>query len=199
MTAMLLSTMEPKPLVYVGVPTWGNTIPIMTHAGLETITYPYLDARNTGFDLAACIDNIRNAPCNSSFYFQACCHNPTGTDISESQWRALGVELKAKSHLAIIDIAYQGLGSGLEEDAIGVRVFSELGLEMLVCQSFSKNFALYGERCGALHVVAQSPHDAANAQARLASLIRSEISSSPAYGSRLVKLILRDECKRSIW
>ena len=114
-------------------------------------------------------------------------------------WSKIAKELKAHNHLPVIDVAYQGLGGGLDEDAAGVRQLADAGIEMLVCQSFSKNFALYGERCGALHVVASSGAAAANVRDQLRSLIRREFSSSPAYGARIVKIVLEDQELRTKW
>lgn len=191
--------MQPKPRVYIGVPTWGNHVPIFQDAGLETTTYAYLDSSKHAINFPVILDTIRTAPAGSVFVLQGCCHNPTGVDLSLQQWKQLAAELKAHGHLPFFDTAYQGLGDGLDEDSAGVRVFAEAGMEMLVCQSFSKNFALYGERCGALHVVGHTPEVAANVQDRLRSLIRHTYSSSPAYGSRLVKIVLSDGKLSELW
>lgn len=191
--------MEPKPRVYIGVPTWGNHIPIFQDAGLETTTYPYLDASQHAVDFTALLDAVRSAAQGSIFVLQGCCHNPTGVDLSLSQWEELAREMEQYGHLPFFDTAYQGLGDGLDEDASGVRIFMNAGIEMLVCQSFSKNFALYGERCGALHFVSNSQKVAANVQDRLRSLIRHTYSSAPAYGSRLVKIVLNDADLRKEW
>ncbi|GKT55743.1 aspartate aminotransferase [Colletotrichum tofieldiae] len=198
--ALLISkTMQPKPKVFIGVPTWGNHIPIFKDAGLETTTYPYLDSSKHAVNFAGFLEVVRSAPKGSVFVLQGCCHNPTGVDLSIQQWQELAMEMKAHGHLPFFDTAYQGLGDGLDEDSAGVRVFVASGMELLVCQSFSKNFALYGERCGALHVVGTTEEVAANVQDKLRSLIRHTYSSSPAYGSRLVKIALsnnnmRDNC-----
>ncbi|KXH39962.1 aspartate aminotransferase [Colletotrichum simmondsii] len=191
--------MEPKPRVYIGVPTWGNHIPIFQNTGLETTTYPYLDASKHAVNFTALLDTVRSAAQGSIFVLQGCCHNPTGVDLSLRQWEELACEMKYYGHLPFFDTAYQGLGDGLDEDAAGVRVFVDAGIEMLVCQSFSKNFALYGERCGALHFVGNSQEVAANVQDRLRSLIRHTYSSAPAYGSRLVKIVLNDPDLRKEW
>lgn len=166
---------------------------------METITYQYLDSSKHAVDFSALITAVRTAPPASIFILQGCCHNPSGVDLSTQQWKELASEMKAHGHLPFFDCAYQGLGDGLNEDAAGVRIFVEAGMEMLVCQSFSKNFALYGERCGALHVVADSSEVASNVQDRLRSLIRYTYSSPPAYGSRLVKTVLDDNDLRKAW
>ncbi|GKT43349.1 aspartate aminotransferase, mitochondrial [Colletotrichum spaethianum] len=198
--ALLISkTMQPKPKVFIGVPTWGNHVPIFQDAGLETATYPYLDSSKHSVDFDGILKAVRSAPKGSVFVFQGCCHNPTGVDLDGEQWQKLAVEMKAHSHLPFFDTAYQGLGDGLDEDSAGVQVFVASGIEFFVCQSFSKNFALYGERCGALHVVGKTKEVASNVQDRLRSLIRHTYSSSPAYGSRLVKITLSTESMRGDW
>ncbi|KXH57983.1 aspartate aminotransferase [Colletotrichum salicis] len=191
--------MEPKPKVYIGVPSWGNHLPIFQDVGLETATYPYLDASKHAVNFTALLDAVRSAAQGSVFVLQGCCHNPTGIDLSPAQWKELASEMKYYAHLPFFDTAYQGLGDGLDEDAAGVRVFTKAGIEMLVCQSFSKTFALYGERCGALHFVGNSQKVVANVQDRLRSLIRHTYSSAPAYGSRLVKIVLNDTDLRKEW
>ncbi|KAJ5951287.1 Pyridoxal phosphate-dependent transferase major region subdomain 2 [Penicillium vulpinum] len=195
----LARLLDTKPAVYLGTPTWNNMKPLCDHAGLETVEYPYIDPQTSKFSFQPCIDAIRTAPAGSVFVLQGCCHNPTGKDITPEQWQLFGEKIKAHGHLAFIDIAYQGLGDGLDEDAAGVRILSRLGIDMVVCQSFSKNFALYGERCGVLHIVTGSAEAAKNTKDQLRSLIRREYSSSPAYGSRLVTIVLENPELRREW
>lgn len=130
---------------------------------------------------------------------QGCCHNPTGADPTHEHWMAIAQEMKTKTQFPFFDFAYQGFGDGLEEDAYSVRLFAAQGFEMLICQSFSKNYALYGERCGALHVVTTSPVAAQNVHDQLRCLIRWEFSSSPAFGSRLVSIIQESDVLRGQW
>lgn len=111
----------------------------------------------------------------------------------------IAAAIQESGHLALFDIAYQGLGNGLDQDAYPIRLLAGMGVEMLVCQSFSKNFALYGERCGALHVVAASADEAAAVKDHLRCLIRWEFSSSPAFGSRLVNIVTNDQELRDEW
>jgi aspartate aminotransferase, cytoplasmic len=197
--ASLLADTFPSKQVYIATPGWGNHIQIFQGAGLEVVTYRYLDRTNYAPDIQGLVENIRTAPRGSIFLFQGCCHNPTGVDFSLQQWKQVAQEMKASGHLAFVDIAYQGLGEGLNEDAAGVRALVNEGLEMLVCQSFSKNFALYGERCGALYSVSHTSTIASNVQDKMRSLIRRSYSSSPAYGSRLVKIVLSDQTQRALW
>ncbi|KAI4600070.1 hypothetical protein KJ359_001171 [Pestalotiopsis sp. 9143b] len=198
--ALLLATnIQPNPKVFVGVPSWGNTVPLFKQVGLEVETYRHVDPATKQVDFETCLRTIREAPAKSIFSLQGCCQNPVGADFSPEQWNILAAELKAREHLPFIDIAYQGLGDGLNEDAAGVHIVTETCPEVIVCQSFSKNFALYGERCGALHVVAKTPETAANVKDQLRVLIRQEFSSSPAFGSRLVKIVLSDAELRQKW
>lgn len=196
---LIAKTSHPKPKVYTGIPTWGNHLDIFQNVDMETITYPYLDSSKHAVNYPALLNAVRTAPPGSVFILQGCCHNPSGVDLNIQQWEELASEMRSNGHLPFFDTAYQGLGDGLNEDAAGVRIFVEAGMEMIVCQSFSKNFALYGERCGALHVVAESSEVAFNVQDRLRSLIRYTYSSPPAYGSRLVKAVLNDNALRKAW
>ncbi len=166
---------------------------------LEITKYRYYDKQRGRVDFNSCIEAVRNAPTNSVFILQACCHNPTGADLTQGQWQILAQEMKAKECFPFFDIAYQGLGESMENDAFAVRLFAEMGFEMIVCQSFSKNFGLYGERCGVLHVVSNDQSVAAKVQDQLRCLIRWEYSSSPAYGSRLANIILGDAELSGVW
>ncbi|CAG9978558.1 unnamed protein product [Clonostachys byssicola] len=202
LAASLLTQLNPTtnpPTVYVGVPAWGNYKPLMKLVGLDVVEYTYYDSVNRSIDFAAILRAARDAPSGSVFVLQGCCHNPTGADPTPAQWDELALCLKQRGHLPLFDVAYQGLGNGLEEDVYSVRAFARMGFDMLVCQSFSKNFALYGERCGALHAVCGDARQAANVRDRLRCLIRWEFSSAPAFGSRLVNITLGSDALRAQW
>ncbi|KPM35914.1 hypothetical protein AK830_g10638 [Neonectria ditissima] len=198
---MLMSRSVPgmSKTVYVGTPAWGNYVPMLALAGLEAKTYRHYDAKTGGVDWPSVLAAVRAAPEGSSFVLQACCHNPTAADFTKEQWRALAQEMKARGLFPVFDIAYQGLGNGLDDDIYSVRYFAEQGFEMLVCQSFSKNFGLYGERVGAVHALCPTADVAAAVHDQLRFLIRSEFSSSPAYGARLVDLVLSDPAREVVW
>ncbi|CAG9998267.1 unnamed protein product [Clonostachys byssicola] len=185
--------------IYVGTPTWGNYVPMFNLLGLEVQTYNYYDKETGEVEFASLLAAVRTAPKGSTFVLQACCNNPTASELTEQQWRTLAEEMTSRGHLPFFDIAYQGLGRGLDEDAYGVRHFASLGSEMIVAQSFAKNLGLYGERVGALHVVASTKEAAAAVKDQLRCMIRWEFSSSPAYGSRLVDLILSDPESQAKW
>lgn len=188
------------PQVFIGTPTWGNYDPLFRAVGLDKInTYTYYSRERGAVDFTNMLHAVRTAPRHSIFVLQACCHNPTGMDLSRDQWTILAREMKLRGHFPFFDMAYQGLGALLEDDAWAVRHFACLGFEMVVCQSFSKNFGLYGERCGVLHVLSDDAEVAFRVKDRLRSLIRWEFSSSPAYGSRLVTIIAEDEGLKEDW
>lgn len=184
--------------VYIGTPAWGNYEPIFRLVGIDVVKYTYYDI-NTGVDFSGMLEQVETAPAKSIFVLQSCCHNPTGADLTTEQWDQLGEAFKKHDVLPFFDIAYQGLGSGLDADAYGIRRFVELGLEFVVAQSFAKNFGLYGERAGVLHIVGKDEENARNIGDQLRSLIRWEFSSSPAYGSRLVTIVLEDAELSKIW
>lgn len=181
---------------YVGIPTWGNYEPLFRHAGFETESYRHYDSEKARLDFTETLNAVRMAPKQSIFILQACCHNPTGADLSREQWSFLAKEFKAQSHFAFFDVAYQGFGSEAINNGVGdvwgLRYFKEQGIPMLVCQSFSKNMGMYAERAGALHVVCDNSKIATNVLDTLRSLARWEYSSAPAYGAQLASIILND-------
>jgi aspartate aminotransferase len=179
--------------VYIGTPAWGNYEPLLNLVGLEVVKYRYYDSNKGTVDFQSVLDAVSRAPTGSIFVLQGCCHNPSGLNLTQSQWQDLADAMKRRDHFPFFDMAYQGLGASLEEDAYGLRYFEQVGFELLACQSFSKNFGLYGERCGVLHVVGGDKSIVANVYDQLRCLIRWEFSSSPAYGARLVNTILASE------
>lgn len=184
--------------VYIGTPAWGNYESIFNLVGVRVAKYKYYDAKN-GTNFVEMLRAVETAPARSIFILQSCCHNPTGADLTKAQWDQLAESFRKHEVLPFFDIAYQGLGEGLEDDAYGVRRFVSLGLEVMVAQSFAKNFGLYGERCGALHVVGKTKESTENIREQLRSLIRAEFSSSPAYGSRLVTIVLENRDLAKTW
>lgn len=185
--------------VYVGTPAWGNYEPLFNLIGFEVVKYRHYDAERGVVAFSDLLGAVDQAPNSSIFVLQGCCHNPSGADLSKEQWNALARAMKPKNHFPFFDMAYQGLGGPLDEDAYGLRHFAEQGFELLACQSFSKNFGLYGERCGVLHILVEGQAVAANVYDQLRCLIRWEFSSSPAYGSRLVNTILKNTSLTSQW
>ncbi|KAF1951188.1 aspartate aminotransferase [Byssothecium circinans] len=178
--------------IYIGTPAWGNYEPLFALAGFSLEKYNHYDAATGTVDFDSLIGAVNSAENGSIFVLQACCHNPSGADLTASQWEKLADTMAARKHLPLFDTAYQGLGGGLDEDAHGVRHFVEKGFELLAAQSFSKNFALYGERVGVLHVVSENEEVKGRVYEDLRCLVRWEWSSSPAYGARLVDIVLSD-------
>ncbi|KAF8334277.1 aspartate aminotransferase [Cantharellus anzutake] len=191
-------------IIGLSSPTWANHHAIFKNVGIKPIDYPYYDPRTIGLDFEGFLSALRNAVPRSVFLLHACAHNPTGVDPTEKQWETIADVFLEKGHYAFFDCAYQGFASGdLDRDAVAVRYFVQRKVPLLVCQSFAKNAGLYGERVGALHVVAASPDEAARVKSQLSVLQRSEISNPPSHGARIVSLILNnpdlfEEWKRDI-
>lgn len=164
---------------------------IFANVGCTTVDYPYYDPATIGLALNAYLAFLRAAPRQSVFLLHACAHNPTGVDPTQAQWKEIAQIFLDKGHFAFFDCAYQGFASGnLENDAWAVRYFVDQSIPLLVCQSFAKNAGLYGERVGALNVVAKFAGEGEGGSKRLESqlnlLQRSEISNPPTYGARIV-------------
>ncbi|KAI9065107.1 aspartate aminotransferase [Trametes sanguinea] len=180
--------------IYVSDPTWVNHHAIFPQVGIPVSTYPYYDPQTIGLAFPAFLETLKNAPARSVFLLHACAHNPTGVDPTREQWGQIADVMLEKGHFAFFDSAYQGFASGdLENDAWAVREFARRSVPLLVCQSFAKNAGLYGERVGALHIVAPSKDAAARIKSQLSVLARAEISNPPAHGARLVSLILNSD------
>lgn len=198
--ALFLSKFYPRPShqsVYFSSPTWANHHQIFSNVNLPVQTYPYFSAETKGLDFHGMRSAIEQAQPGSVILLHACAHNPTGVDLTQSQWTDLAKLIRSKKHFPFFDCAYQGFASGsLENDAWAVRHFISEGFELCMAQSFAKNFGLYGERAGAFHFVTGPAPDATETVARIASqlavLQRSEISNPPAYGARIASTVLND-------
>ncbi|PCH38125.1 aspartate aminotransferase [Wolfiporia cocos MD-104 SS10] len=185
---------------YLSDPTWINHFQIMRGVGITPITYPYYDPATIGLAFGAYLATIRAAPPGSVFVLHACAHNPTGVDPTRAQWTQICELVLERKHYVFFDSAYQGFASGdLDADAWAVREFVKRGVPLLICQSFAKNAGLYGERVGALHVVAPTQETAVRIKSQLSVLTRSEISSPPAHGARLMALIMNDAALFEEW
>lgn len=189
----------PNKEIYLPDPTWGNHIPIFKNSGFETKTYKYYDGKG-GLDFAGFKSDVANAANGSFFLFHACAHNPTGVDPTPEQWKELAKVCKEKNHLVLFDVAYQGFASGdPEHDAFALRHFVENGVSVLATQSFAKNFGLYGERVGALHVVTASAEETEKVLSQLLIVIRPMYSNPPVYGSRVIEVALSDAELTAQW
>jgi aspartate aminotransferase len=186
--------------IYMPAPTWANHIPTAADAGLEVRTYRYYDKDTIGLDFAGLMQDVRDAPDGSFFLLHACAHNPTGVDPSNDQWRELSAAFADKGHFAFFDSAYQGFASGCPDaDAFAVRQFVDDGHCIALCQSFAKNFGLYGERVGTFSLVCTDAHEAQTVQSQLKALVRPMYSSPPVYGARIVDAVLGDDALRAEW
>eukprot|EP01016_Furgasonia_blochmanni_P039964 TRINITY_DN5042_c0_g1_i2.p1 TRINITY_DN5042_c0_g1~~TRINITY_DN5042_c0_g1_i2.p1 ORF type:complete len:431 (-),score=144.79 TRINITY_DN5042_c0_g1_i2:201-1493(-) len=177
--------------VYVSKPTWVNHIQICQNLGLVYREYSYYDGKTRGLDFKGLCSDLKQAPPGAIILLHACAHNPTGVDPSPEQWRELAQIFKARRLVPFFDSAYQGFASGdLEKDALSIRIFAEAGLQMIIAQSFSKNFGLYGERVGAIHVLCNSKSTADSVSSQIKILIRTIYSNPPLHGARIVAKIL---------
>jgi len=180
--------------IFVPNPTWGNHIPIFTNAGLEVKKYRYYDTATSSLDFGNLMEDIASIPEGSCILLHACAHNPTGMDPTVEQWKAISDIVKEKKLLPFFDCAYQGFASGdARKDAAAIRMFVEEGHKIALVQSFSKNFGLYGQRIGALSVVADSPEEAKRVLSQLKVHIRPNYSNPPRHGARIVQKILSSE------
>ncbi|KAI0837819.1 pyridoxal phosphate-dependent transferase [Hypoxylon sp. FL0890] len=183
--------------VYLSDPTWANHNQIFTNVGIPIAKYPYFSKETRGLDFEGMKSTLLGAPERSIVLLHACAHNPTGVDPTLEQWKEIAEILREKNHFPFFDCAYQGFASGdLMRDNAAVRHFVEQGFELVVAQSFAKNFGLYGERAGCFHVVTAPAPDAETTITRIASqlaiLQRSEISNPPLYGARIASIVLND-------
>lgn len=191
--------------VYVSNPTWANHNQIFSNVGLSIAQYPYFDKKTKGLDFDGMKKAIADAPEGSIILLHACAHNPTGVDPTEQQWREIAEVIRSRKHFPFFDTAYQGFASGdLDRDAGSIRYFVEQGFELLVAQSFAKNFGLYGERAGCFHFVTAPTGPSAQetvkrVASQLAILQRSEISNPPIYGARVASTVLNDEKLFAEW
>jgi aspartate aminotransferase len=197
--AELFRSAQPDTVVHVSTPTWANHVPLLSGCGLKLERYPYYDPATGGVNFEAMLSTLDRLPARSAVLLHASCHNPTGADLSESQWRELLALFKRRSLLPFIDIAYQGLGTGIAEDAFGIRLFCAELPEVAVAVSCSKNFGLYRERTGCLHVISESPAAGDAILSHLVRIARSIYSMPPDHGAAIVLEILSDATYREQW
>lgn len=186
--------------VYISKPTWANHRNIFQAVGLEVCEYRYWNASGRNLDFAGLNEDLSNAPFGSIIVLHACAHNPTGVDPTEAQWAHISKLIKERGHFAFFDCAYQGFASGdVDKDAWAIRYFVEQGHEVFVAQSFSKNFGLYSERTGCLTFVGADANASQHVHSQLLRLTRASISNPPAYGARIVGLILSTPALYEEW
>ena len=186
-------------VVHVSTPTWVNHVPLLSGSGLKLERYPYYDASRGGVLFSEMLAAFERLPPRAVVLLHASCHNPTGADLSQSEWRELLALVKRRQLLPFIDMAYQGLGEGLDADAFGLRLFSAELPEAMFAVSCSKNFGLYRERAGALGILCASPAEADAAMSQLVRLARGLWSMPPDHGAAIVHGVLRDAKLRAQW
>ncbi|ENG2880595.1 aromatic amino acid transaminase [Escherichia coli] len=189
----------PESSVWVSEPTWENHVAIFAGAGFEVSTYPWYDEATNGVRFNDLLATLKTLPARSIVLLHPCCHNPTGADLTNEQWDAVIEILKARELIPFLDIAYQGFGAGMEEDAYAIRAIASAGLPALVSNSFSKIFSLYGERVGGLSVLCEDAEAAGRVLGQLKATVRRNYSSPPNFGAQVVAAVLNDEALKASW
>ena len=197
--ADFLKTWLPDAAVWVSDPTWDNHRSMFEGSGFQVHNYPYFDAASGGLRFDAMLDTLRGLPKRSIVLLHACCHNPTGVDLSAAQWDALIPVLRDRELLPYLDLAYQGFGDGITEDAYSVRALADAGLTFFVANSFSKSMSVYGERCGALSAVCASAAEAELVMGQLRFTVRRIYSSPGIHAAKIVAHVLGDADLRPMW
>ena len=197
--ADFLKRLQPQARVLISDPSWENHRALFTQAGFEVATYPYYEPASHGVRFDAMLGALNALPAGTVVVLHACCHNPTGCDLTPEQWREVVASARARGWIPLLDMAYQGFGRGLDEDAAAARLFADAGIDCLVATSFSKNFSLYGERVGALSVVCATRDDAQRVLSQLKVLIRANYSNPPTHGAKAVAVVLADPALRTLW
>ena len=189
----------PGSAIWVSDPTWDNHRAMFEGAGITVNSYPYYDAATGGLAFDAMLATLRTLPARSLVLLHACCHNPTGVDLTPAQWQALVPVLRERELLAYLDLAYQGYGDGIPEDAYAVRLLADEGLSFFVANSFSKSMSVYGERAGALSVVCADAAEARLVMGQLQATVRRNYSSPGMHAAGIVSRVLTDPALRASW
>ncbi len=188
--ADFLKQLLPQSKVMISDPSWENHRALFERSGFKVETYPYYDAATRGLNFEGMLAALKAAPEQTIVVLHACCHNPTGVDPTPEQWKQIAEVVKARKLVPFLDIAYQGFGEDLEQDASVVRLFASMDMTMFISSSFSKSFSLYGERVGALTVVAGDKDEATRVLSQLKRVIRTNYSNPPTHGGVVVANVL---------
>jgi aromatic-amino-acid transaminase len=197
--ADFIKKLNPNAKVLISDPSWENHRAIFTNAGFEVGSYRYYDAATRSVNFEGMLADLNAAAAGTVVVLHACCHNPTGYDITAAQWDQVIEAVKAKGLVAFLDMAYQGFGHGIAEDGAVIGKFVAAGLNIFVSTSFSKSFSLYGERVGALSVVANDKEEAARVLSQLKIVIRTNYSNPPTHGGAVVAAVLGNPELRALW
>lgn len=194
-----LKRLSPEAKVYISDPSWENHRALFESAGFVVDSYPYYDATTRGVNFAGMKDCLAKMAPGSIVLLHACCHNPTGADLSDAQWAEVVGLCQERGLVPFLDMAYQGFADGIDADAVAIRAFSASGLQFFASSSFSKNFSLYGERVGALSVVTASKEEAGRVMSQVKRVIRTNYSNPPTHGGALVAAVLASGELRQQW
>jgi len=197
--AEVIRRANPDAKLWVGTPTWPNHIPLLGSAGFNIEEYPYYDVELKQINFDIMLDTLKQVPAGDIVLLHGCCHNPTGADLSHAQWQILTDLAQEKGFIPFIDIAYQGLGDGVEEDAYGLRLMAAKLPEVIIASSCSKNFGLYRERTGSTTFICNSAAQVPIVLSQAMAVARQTYSMPPAHGALLVSMILGDEALRADW
>jgi aromatic-amino-acid transaminase len=188
-----------KRQVYISNPSWENHRALFESAGFPVKDYAYYDAATRGVDFAGMKAALLAMPAKSVVVLHACCHNPTGADLTADQWKEVVAAVKEKNLVAFIDMAYQGFADGIKQDAVALDLFAASGLQFFVSSSFSKSFSLYGERVGALTIVTADKDESARVLSQVKRVIRTNYSNPPTHGGAVVAAVLSSPELRQQW
>jgi aromatic-amino-acid transaminase len=194
-----LKRLNPEAKVYISDPSWENHRALFESAGFEVENYAYYDATTRGVNVTAMKASLNSLAAGSIIVLHACCHNPTGADLSQAQWDELVEICKDKGLVPFLDMAYQGFADGIDADAVAVRALSNSGLQFFIASSFSKSFSLYGERVGALSIITASKEESARVLSQVKRVIRTNYSNPPIHGGALVAGVLASPELRQMW
>ncbi len=197
--ADFLKRFSPDAQVYISDPSWENHRALFESAGFVVNNYPYYDTASKGVNFAGMLDALKKMPAGSIVLLHACCHNPTGADLTDEQWKQVIEVITQRDLVPFLDMAYQGFGDGIAEDGKVVGMFAAAGGPLFVSNSFSKSFSLYGERVGALSIVAASAEEAARLMSQLKRVIRTNYSNPPMHGGQVVATALATPELRQLW
>jgi aromatic-amino-acid transaminase len=197
--ADFLNKLAPSAAVLISDPSWENHRALFTNAGFDVQSYPYYDSSTRGVRFDAMLAALKNASPGTVVVLHACCHNPTGADITPQQWQQVAAVVKAGGLIPFLDMAYQGFGLGIKEDGAAVQTFMAQDTALFVATSFSKSFSLYGERVGALSVVCASAEERARVLSQLKIVIRTNYSNPPTFGAQVVATALTTPALRQMW
>lgn len=197
--ADFLKRLNPQAKVLISDPSWENHRALFTQAGFVVESHPYYDAAKRGIAFDGMLAALNAAPAGTIVVLHACCHNPTGYDLTPEQWAQVVDIVKARGLTPFLDMAYQGFGDGITEDGAVVQQFLAADIEFLVSTSFSKSFSLYGERVGALSIVCRTKDDAARVLSQLKIVIRTNYSNPPTHGAQVVAMVLNTPALRTLW